>query len=129
MNDTPAGRQIHTAKSNWIYIMVGECKELDRRKTLLKSCRQPRYSSRGISSSLESPFRLLAPTSQVQAAMWSSQFWPTVYRRSNPLGPHPSMVSRGTEDIKDDASVWMALAHRVALDAKRAGIGEAIGAR
>src|SRR4029450_1224365 len=74
------------------------------------------------------PIPLLAPTSQVQAAMWSAQFWPTVYRKNNPLGPHPSMVARGTEEIKEDASVWMALAHRVALQAKETGIGEAVGA-
>ncbi|KND94087.1 tRNA-specific adenosine deaminase subunit tad3 [Tolypocladium ophioglossoides CBS 100239] len=127
MNDTPAGRQIHTAKSNWIYIIAGECKELTKEDvaqvmSTIEGLEPPDIFVARI------PIPLLAPTSQVQAAMWSSQFWPTVYRKNNPLGPHPSMVGRGTEDIKDDASVWMALAHRVALDAKRAGIGEAMGA-
>ncbi|PNP42041.1 hypothetical protein THARTR1_11213 [Trichoderma harzianum] len=38
------------------------------------------------------------------------------------------MVARGTDDIKHDTAIWMALAHRVALQAKEAGIGEAMGA-
>ncbi|KAH6608090.1 trna-specific adenosine deaminase subunit tad3 [Trichoderma cornu-damae] len=126
MNDTPAGRQIHTAKSTWIYIIVGEAKDFSQEELV------------GLLSSVEGiekepfmcliPVPLLAPTSQVQAAMWSSQFWPTVYRKNNPLGPHPGMVARGTDDIKNDTAIWMALAHRVAIQAKDAGIGEAMGA-
>ncbi|OTA06651.1 nucleotide deaminase TAD3 [Trichoderma parareesei] len=126
MNDTPTGRQIHTAKSTWIYIIVGEAKDFskDELVELLSSVegieKEPFISM--------IPVPLLAPTSQVQAAMWSSQFWPTVYRKNNPLGPHPGMVARGTDDIKYDTAIWMALAHRVALQAKEAGIGEAMGA-
>lgn len=126
MNDSPAGRQIHTAKSTWIYIIIGEVKDFEREDIT------------GAVSGIEGldkdvfistiPIPLLAPTSQVQAAMWSSQFWPTVYRKNNPLGPHPSMVARGTDEIKEDASLWMALAHRAALQAKETRIGEAIGA-
>lgn len=126
MNDDPTGRQIHTAKSNWIYIIVGEAKDFETdglTKTL--SAIEGLEKSPFIASI---PVPLLAPTSQIQAAMWSSQFWPTVYRKNNPLGPHPSMVARGTEDVKQDASVWLALAHRVALQAKECGIGEAMGA-
>ncbi|RSL50414.1 hypothetical protein BHE90_011532 [Fusarium euwallaceae] len=126
MNDTSVGRQIHTAKSTWIYIIVGEVKDFTREE--LSIVLSP---IEGMEQDLfieKIPIPLLAPTSQVQAAMWSSQFWPTVYRKNNPLGPHPSMVARGTEEIKEDASVWMALAHRVALQAKEAGIGEAMGA-
>lgn len=126
MNDTLAGRQIHTTKSNWIYIIVGEVKEMDKECVVQSLSRIEGLECDVFMSVI--PVPLLAPTSQVQAAMWSSQFWPTVYRKNNPLGPHPSMVGRGTDDIKDDASVWMALAHRVALEAKRAGIGEPMGA-
>ncbi|KAI8724690.1 hypothetical protein NCS52_00038600 [Fusarium sp. LHS14.1] len=126
MNDTSVGRQIHTAKSTWIYIIVGEVKDFTREE--LSTVLSP-IEGMGQDLFIEKiPIPLLAPTSQVQAAMWSSQFWPTVYRKNNPLGPHPSMVARGTEEIKEDASVWMALAHRIALQAKEAGIGEAMGA-
>lgn len=126
MNESAIGRQIHTSKSTWIYIIVGETKDFDQ--DALKAALS------GVEGMPEEiflgtiPVPLLTPTSQIQAAMWSAQFWPTVYRKNNPLGPHPSMVARSTEEIKEDASVWMALAHRVALEAKAKGIGEAIGA-
>lgn len=126
MNDTPAGRQIHTAKSTWIYIIVGEVKDFTR-EDLTNAMTSVEGLDKDLFTSVIS-IPLLAPTSQVQAAMWSSQFWPTVYRKNNPLGPHPSIVARGTDEVKEDASLWMALAHRVALQAKESGIGEAIGA-
>ncbi|UZP33979.1 hypothetical protein NXS19_001795 [Fusarium pseudograminearum] len=126
MNDTAVGRQIHTAKSTWIYIIIGEVKDFTQEE--LTEVLSIIEGDEGELFIEKIPIPLLAPTSQVQAAMWSSQFWPTVYRKNNPLGPHPSIVARGTEDIKDDSSVWMALAHRVALQAKETGIGEAIGA-
>lgn len=126
MNESVMGRQIHTSKSTWIYIIVGETKDLTREE--LVSTLSPIEGMETEIFVAVIPIPLLSPTSQVQAAMWTSQFWPTVYRKNNPLGPHPSMVARATEEIKTDASVWMALAHRVALQAKEAGIGEAIGA-
>ncbi|ODA80944.1 hypothetical protein RJ55_03904 [Drechmeria coniospora] len=126
MNDTAAGRQIHTAKSAWIYIIVGEVKGFDKEEIVQSLSRVEGLEDGVFVATI--PIPLLAPTSQIQAAMWSSQFWPTVYRKNNPLGPHPSMVGRGTDEIKDDGSIFMALAHRVALQAKRAGIGEAMGA-
>ncbi|KAL6824352.1 cytidine deaminase-like protein [Trichoderma sp. SZMC 28015] len=126
MNDTPVGRQIHTAKSTWIYIIVGEAKDFSQEELIELLSGVEGIEKEPFISLI--PVPLLAPTSQVQAAMWSSQFWPTVYRKNNPLGPHPGMVARGTDDIKHDTAIWMALAHRVALQAKEAGIGEAMGA-
>lgn len=126
MNDTTHGRQIHTAKSAWIYIIVGEVKQFGKEELV-----DALSKVEGIDKDLfiaTIPIPLLAPTSQIQAAMWSSQFWPTVYRKNNPLGPHPSALTRATEEIREDCSLWMALAHRVAADSKRTGIGEAIGA-
>lgn len=126
MNDSPAGRQIHTSKSTWIYIVIGEVQDY-RREELVELLSPVEGLDKNLFIDVI-PIPLLAPTSQIQAAMWSSQFWPTVYRKNNPLGPHPSMVARGTEDIKEDTSLWMALAHRVALQAKASGKGEAMGA-
>ncbi|KAK2596226.1 hypothetical protein QQS21_006318 [Conoideocrella luteorostrata] len=126
MNDDPVGRQIHTAKSTWIYIIAGEKRDINRDDLIETLSTVDALEKRPFVATI--PIPLLAPTSQVQAAMWSAQFWPTVYRKNNPLGPHPSMVGRGTDEIKEDASLWMALAHRVALQAKEAGIGEAMGA-
>ncbi|TVY55532.1 tRNA-specific adenosine deaminase subunit TAD3 [Lachnellula cervina] len=70
---------------------------------------------------------LQAPTSQEQAAVWSSQWWPTVYKKSNPFGPHPSIMARAEEDIEGDVRKWMDLAAEVAQQSKAAGFGEAVG--
>lgn len=90
MNESVMGRQIHTSKSTWIYIIVGETKDLTREE--LVSTLSPIEGMETEIFVAVIPIPLLSPTSQVQAAMWTSQFWPTVYRKNNPLGPHPSMV-------------------------------------
>lgn len=70
---------------------------------------------------------LLAPTSQEQAKTWTSRYWPTVYKKSNPFGPHPSIVSRAENEIRDEVEKWMDLAHDVAIEANEARYGEKIG--
>jgi tRNA-specific adenosine deaminase 3 len=69
----------------------------------------------------------LAPTSQEQASSWSSQYWPTVYKKSNPFGPHPSIVSRSEQEIRGEVDKWMALAAEAALQADLTGSGEPVG--
>ncbi|KAI2625459.1 hypothetical protein GGS21DRAFT_302864 [Xylaria nigripes] len=120
------GRAIHTGKSNWLYILLGPKDELPYDELL-----RGLASVDGIRDDIFVgiiPVPLLAPTSQVQANLWSQQFWQTVYRKSNPLGPHPSNICRTTSVVSRDASVWMNLAHQVARNARDAGMGEPIGA-
>jgi tRNA-specific adenosine deaminase 3 len=69
----------------------------------------------------------LAPTSQEQAILWSSQYWPTVYKKSNPFGPHPSIVSRTEQEIRGEVEKWMDLAREVAHQANVTVSGEAVG--
>ena len=69
----------------------------------------------------------LAPTSQEQATLWSSQHWPTVYKKSNPFGPHPSIVSRTEQEIHGEVGKWMDLASEVARQADGTGSGERVG--
>lgn len=125
MNESPEGRMVHTGKSSWIYIMLGEVNEIDKDQLV-----ETLASVDGIDEPFVAKITVPAnpPTSQVHAAMWTSQFWPTVYRKNNPLGPHPSLLSRATEEIKHDAALWMDLAYRVARKAKQSGIGEPMGA-
>lgn len=126
MNETPQSRQIHTGKSQWIYIMMGPENSISRDElTKMLSTVEgmgPDIFIRSI------PVPLLPPTSQVQAAMWSQHFWPSLYRKNNPLGPHPSLISRATDEINRDATIWMTLAHQVAEQGRAAGIGEPMGA-
>jgi tRNA-specific adenosine deaminase 3 len=70
---------------------------------------------------------MLAPTSQKQATQWTSQYWPTVYKKSNPFGPHPSIVARAEEEIRGDVQKWMDLADKVAQESRQSDSGEAVG--
>ncbi|TGO67963.1 hypothetical protein BOTNAR_0032g00070 [Botryotinia narcissicola] len=71
---------------------------------------------------------LRAPTSQEQAKSWSSQYWPIVYKKSNPFGPHPAIVSRVEEEIQGEVEKYMDLAAEVARSSSTPGVGEKIGA-
>ncbi|KAK4183847.1 tRNA-specific adenosine deaminase subunit tad3 [Podospora australis] len=127
MNESPQSRQIHTGKSNWIYIITGPESMINRDE--LASALAKLEGMEGEEVFIRSiPVPMVAPTSQIQAAMWSQHFWPAVYRKNNPLGPHPSMIARSTDDIQNDAAVWMTLAHQVANQAHEKGFGEASGA-
>ncbi|KAI9815773.1 MAG: tRNA-specific adenosine deaminase subunit tad3 [Pycnora praestabilis] len=74
------------------------------------------------------PVPLYPPTSEEQAKGWSKRCWPTVYKRSNPFGPHPSIVSHAEEELRPQVGRWMALAGKAAAEVKEAHIGEGIGA-
>ncbi|POS86483.1 hypothetical protein EPUL_001560 [Erysiphe pulchra] len=70
---------------------------------------------------------MLAPTSSAQAKAWSESHWPTIYKKNNPFGPHPSIVSRAQMEILSEASKWMELAWFLAREAKETGRGEEFG--
>jgi tRNA-specific adenosine deaminase 3 len=126
MNEGAQGRTIHTGKSQYLYIMLGSQDDIDYQELVAGIS-----AIAGIRDDLFVgliPIPLLAPTSQVQANVWSQQFWQTVYRKNNPLGPHPSSICRTTSVVARDAAVWMTLAHQVARESYEAGYGEPIGA-
>ncbi|OTB04290.1 hypothetical protein M426DRAFT_155735 [Hypoxylon sp. CI-4A] len=120
------GRQVHTGKSNWLYIILGP-KDAMPYEELVKGLLAIEEMKEDIFIA-EIPIPLLAPTSQAQSNLWSHQFWQTVYRKNNPLGPHPSTISRTETTISRDAAIWMNMAHQIAMKGQKAGIGEPIGA-
>jgi tRNA-specific adenosine deaminase 3 len=72
---------------------------------------------------------LLAPTSPDQATMWSNDYWPTFYRKTNPFGAHPATIARAEDDLHypvdtnlgvDEA---MALARQAANQTQSRGYG------
>jgi tRNA-specific adenosine deaminase 3 len=73
------------------------------------------------------PIPLVAPTSQEQATTWSAKYWPTVYKKTNSFGPHPSLYERAAAEIKGDVDRWMELAREVADEACKEGRGESVG--
>ncbi|KAG9244189.1 cytidine deaminase-like protein [Calycina marina] len=74
---------------------------------------------------IQVPF--LTPTSQEQATRWTARFWPTVYKKSNLFGPHPSLANRAMESIAGEVENWLGLAEEVAADAHEEGRGERVG--
>ncbi|KZF20760.1 cytidine deaminase-like protein [Xylona heveae TC161] len=70
----------------------------------------------------------LAPTNEEQARQWSSQYWPTIFRRNNPFGPQPNAVQRAEDEILPHMPKWMALACQAAAEVHSSNSGEAIGA-
>lgn len=71
---------------------------------------------------------ILPPSSVDQARRWSEDYWPTVYKKSNPFGPHPSLVHHAESKLHDSAERWMGLAARAGMEVSMAAIGEPIGA-
>ncbi|KAI2634242.1 cytidine deaminase-like protein [Hypomontagnella submonticulosa] len=120
------GRQVHLGKSNWLYIVLGPTKDLPFEELMKGLASIDTIRDDIFVGKIAVP--LLAPTSQVQANMWSQQYWQTVYRKNNPLGPHPSTISRTEATVSRDASIWMTLAHEIAKESQEAGFGEPIGA-
>ncbi|KAI0378255.1 cytidine deaminase-like protein [Hypomontagnella monticulosa] len=120
------GRQVHLGKSNWLYIVLGLKKDLPFEELVNGLASIDAIRDDVFIGTI--PVPLLAPTSQVQANMWSQQYWQTVYRKNNPLGPHPSTISRTEATVSRDASIWMTLAHEIAKKSQKAGLGEPIGA-
>ena len=70
---------------------------------------------------------LLPPTSEEQAQQWSKEYWPTVYKRNHPFGPHPSILSRTEDGIRGSLRKWMGLAIRAGSEVLVAQKGEPIG--
>ena len=130
MNDSAQSKLIHTGKSQWVYIMLGLKSRLSREDIakVVKDLSEIQGMEEVEPFIYSIPVPLNPPTSQIQASLWSNMFWPTVYRKANPLGPHPSLVSKGTDAISEDASIFMAMARQVAEKSKAAGYGEAMGA-
>ena len=70
---------------------------------------------------------LSPPNSKEEALLWSNQYWPSVYKRINPLGPHISIVSHAEAEIGRQVEAWMALARLVAHQSAKEDLGEKFG--
>ncbi|KAK5172752.1 uncharacterized protein LTR77_002872 [Saxophila tyrrhenica] len=73
---------------------------------------------------------LLAPTSPEQADMWSRDYWPTFYRKTNPFGAHPATIWRAEDELQNmpapgnvDVKEAMALAKAAGRETETRGYG------
>lgn len=86
--------------------------------------KQPCFAQEGFQLKLrEITVPLLAPTSVEQAQQWTAQYWPTLYRKTNPFGPHPSLVVRSEEEIRGEAGKYVLLARQVAAETSAQNFG------
>jgi tRNA-specific adenosine deaminase 3 len=116
------------SKASYLYLLVGPTNSVDLSElevSLLAVLQATRTKDLTI---LSVKVPCLAPTSHEQALLWSRRYWPTVYKKSNPFGPHPSVLSRAETEIKRDLHIWVNMAIQVAARSKSGGYGEAIGA-
>lgn len=70
------------------------------------------------------------PTSLERAEFFSKEFWPTIYNPSaHPAAhsPPPSILTRTKQDLEPDAGIYLALAKKVAEEAKELGRGRPVG--
>ncbi|MCJ1247799.1 tRNA-specific adenosine deaminase subunit tad3 [Trapelia coarctata] len=74
------------------------------------------------------PVPAQAPASEEQAKQWSQDYWPAVYKKHNPHGPAPSVLSRAEDGLQLCVGTWMAIARTVASDSASLSVGEGIGA-
>lgn len=74
---------------------------------------------------------LQPPFNSVQAERWSNALWPVVYNPAAPratVAPPPQVLSRAQESIRPCAGYYLALARKVAEEAKQSGRGRGVGA-
>jgi len=73
---------------------------------------------------------LLSPTSPQQADMWSRDYWPTFYRKTNPFGAHPATIWKAEDELQNvsapgnvDVKEAMTLAKTVGRETEIRGYG------
>ena len=71
---------------------------------------------------------LLPPVSAEQAEKWSFDYWPTIYKHTNPFGPHPSIVASAEKQMNQEAGYYMGLARSAGAAVVSALKGRNIGA-
>lgn len=71
---------------------------------------------------------LSPPTSDEQAKQWSRNYWPTIYKRNNPFGPHWNIISHAEGEILDRVGDWMDLARSAGAAGSKLLLGEPVGA-
>lgn len=66
------------------------------------------------------------PISAAQAQEWSEKYWPTVYKRGNPYGPHPAIVENAANKL-GRAGEYIQLARSAGAAVADLDIGEPFG--
>ena len=71
---------------------------------------------------------LSPPSSKQEAGRWSEEYWPSIYKRSNPHGPQHNEIEQAAKQIRAEAWEYMDLAGRIGRASADHGCGESFGA-
>ena len=71
---------------------------------------------------------LSPPSSEREAGRWSEEYWPTIYKRSNPHGPQHNEIEQAAKQIRAQVWEYMDLAGRIGQASADHGCGESFGA-
>ncbi|KAI9824979.1 MAG: hypothetical protein M1819_000777 [Sarea resinae] len=128
--ESEAGQPLPTSQQPpLLHLLVGPVKSIPRTGLTNKLMSLAPFSDGSMAINLRTvSVPALAPTAEEQAQRWSEQYWPTVYKKTNPFGPQPSVWDRAERDILPGAGRWMALAEAAGQAAKHARTGEPFGA-
>ena len=112
-------------KVNMLHLLLAPTSLIEL-PTLFKTLKSLLFPSFPEISTVEVP--LHASTSQAQADDWSAYFWPAIYKRGNPFGPHPPHVDHTIAKTLPKCGDYMRLARAAGRDSLEAGHGLGIGA-
>lgn len=68
-----------------------------------------------------------APRYEEEAYQWTLAYWPTIYKKHNPLGPQPAEYARAAANIAPSTPAFMRLAWQTAEVAHQEGRGKRMG--
>ena len=113
------------AKNNMLHLLVAPRSVVDL--TILYNVLRPLlFPASPEISTVEVP--LHASISDEQADEWSVTYWPTMYKKGNPFGPHPPYVEQTINKTLPNVASYMALVQEAAKQAADSANGIAAGA-
>ncbi|KAI5800379.1 cytidine deaminase-like protein [Peziza echinospora] len=112
-------------KPSMLYILICPTSNIDL-TTLYAKLSPLLFPASPEISCVDVPFH--ACISQDQADEWSIQYWPTIYKRGNPFGPHPPYVEQTINKTLPNVAKYISLAREAAKQSFDAGFGIQTGA-
>lgn len=119
-----------------LWLLVCPVKAITQEELCTLLLDQPPFASSAISWAYPLELKkvvvpLLPPTNTEQANEWSTKYWPTFYRKTNPFGAHPATIQRAESELHEPITgcVSVEQAMRLAEDAAEQTVVKDYGTR
>ncbi|KAF2858473.1 hypothetical protein K470DRAFT_296363 [Piedraia hortae CBS 480.64] len=101
---TPPAPRSGNNRSHPLYLLICPSALISKADLLTLMSQHPPFCSSADSWAfpldvLEIEVPAMAPTSAEQAELWSVQYWPTFYRKTNPFGAHPAAILKAEDEL------------------------------